>query len=123
MYEVIVRDHFSAAHQLRDCGGVCENIHGHNWKIDVVVASKKLDQIGVVVDFKIVENKLKEVIDIFDHQILNSIPYFQDANPSAENIARYCFEELKQKLSALPVKVKKVTIWETDTCGASYDDD
>ena len=122
MYEVIVRDHFSAAHQLRNYGGMCENLHGHNWKIEVIVSALKLDGMGVVVDFKIVEDKTKEILDLFDHQILNQIPVFQDINPSAENIARFCFEELKQKCAAYPIQVQKVTIWETDLYGASYSD-
>lgn len=120
MYEVIVRDHFSAAHQLRNCGVVCENLHGHNWKVDVVVAAEKLDSIGVVVDFKVVEDATKEVLDVLDHQVLNHIPYFQDVNPSAENIARYFFENIKKSVSRHPVQIKKVTVWETDLLGASY---
>lgn len=121
MYEVIVRNYFSAAHQLRDFQGICENLHGHNWKIEVIVNSQVLDQIGVVVDFQIVEDKTKEILDVFDHQVLNNIAVFQDINPSAENIARFCFEELKQKLSSYTnIQVKKVTIWETDQYGASF---
>ncbi len=120
MYEVTVKDHFSAAHQLRACGGVCENLHGHNWKVDVVVESQKLDSIGVVVDFKVVEDATKEVLDFLDHQILNKIPYFQDVNPSEENIARYFFKNKKKALSSHPVQLKKVTVWETDLLGASY---
>jgi len=120
MYEVIIREHFSAAHQLRDFDGICENLHGHNWKVEVVIVAEKLNSIGVVVDFSVVEKYTKEVIDIFDHQVLNEIPYFHDFNPSAENISRFVFEELKKKLSHEPVQVKKVTIWETDNLGASY---
>ena len=106
MYEVIVRDHFSAAHQLRATGGSCENLHGHNWKIEVIVSAPKLDGMGVVVDFKIVEDKTKEILDLFDHQVLNHIPVFQDINPSAENIARFCFEELSQKCASYPIHVQ-----------------
>ena len=120
MYEVIIRDHFSAAHQLRDYGGICENLHGHNWKIEVIVSSSKLDAMGVVLDFKIVEDKTKEILDTFDHQVLNQVSIFQDLNPSAENIARFCFQELKEKLASYPIQVQKVTIWETDSYGASY---
>ncbi len=120
MYEVVIRDHFSAAHQLRDFNGICENLHGHNWKVEVQVISEKLNTIGIVVDFSIVEKYTKEVIDIFDHQVLNEIPFFKDFNPSAENIARFVFEELQKKLSQEPVQVKKITIWETDNFGASY---
>lgn len=126
MYQVIVQDHFSAAHQLRGLDGVCENLHGHNWKVDVVVEAQTLDSWGCVVDFHWVEKELKEILDQFDHQILNEIPYFQDVNPSAENVARFCFEELSRKLENLShpegehTRVKKVTIWETDRLGASF---
>lgn len=121
MYEVMVRSHFSAAHQLRNFQGICENLHGHNWKIEVIVESQCLDSMGVVIDFQMVEDKTKEILDIFDHQVLNHIPYFQDVNPSAENISRYCFEELKRKLAQnSKVQIKKITIWETDEYGASF---
>ncbi|HBQ21229.1 MAG: 6-carboxytetrahydropterin synthase QueD [Deltaproteobacteria bacterium GWA2_38_16] len=120
MYDVIIKDHFSAAHQLRDCGGICENLHGHNWGVEIIVSSQKLDSIGTVVDFKIVQDKTKEILDVFDHQLLNTIPPFTDINPSAENIARVCFDQLKEKLSSYPILVKKVIIWETDHCGASF---
>lgn len=120
MYEVIVREHFSAAHQLRDISGICENLHGHNWRVDIFVTAEKLNDIGIVVDFKIVEDAAKEIIDRLDHQILNDLPVFHDLNPSAENIARYIYEELRRKLPADSTQVHKVTVWETDNCGASY---
>ena len=159
MYEVIIKSRFSAAHQLRHLGGICENLHGHNWNVDIHVISEKLNDIGVVIDFEAVENVAKKIIeDQFDHQVLNEIPYFQDVNPSAENIARYLFEEINRALSCShderrdssppprvalaqndpgyhehghpearsaegsqhAAVVKKVTVWETDTCGASY---
>jgi len=120
MYEVIVKKGFSAAHQLRDSQGVFENIHGHNWQVDIAVGTQKLDPMGVVADFKIVEESVDAVIQPLDHQTLNEIPCFEDVNPSAENIARYIFEELKRKLSTHPFQVKKITVWETRNCGASY---
>ena len=120
MYEVIIRQRFSAAHQLRDVSGIYENLHGHNWKVELVVSAKSLDPIGLVIDFKIVDDVAKEIVDRFDHQVLNEIPLFQDLNPSAENIARIIFEDLKEKLISYSVQLKKVTVWETDTYGASY---
>ena len=120
MYEVIVKKHFSAGHQLRDHAGTCENLHGHNWKVDIVVASEKLNDIGLVIDFEDVERAADKIIDRLDHITLNDIPYFQDANPSAENIARYIFEEIKLKITHANVHMKRVTVWETDKLGASY---
>lgn len=120
MYEIIVKEHFSAAHQLRDISGICENLHGHNWRVDISVSSEILNDIGIVVDFKVVEDASKKIIDCLDHQILNELAIFQDLNPSAENIARYICEELKRKLDRDSFRVRKVTVWETDTYGASY---
>ena len=118
MYEVMVRDHFSAAHQLRDSAGKCENLHGHNWQVDVVVEAEGLTEGGVVIDFDILKKHIKELLDRFDHRVLNDIPYFQDVNPSAENIAHYVFGELKRVCHS--ARIKKVTVWETGSCGASY---
>ncbi|MBI4040637.1 MAG: 6-carboxytetrahydropterin synthase [Deltaproteobacteria bacterium] len=120
MYEVIVKNHFSAAHQLKSEKGVYENLHGHNWKIDVVVEAPQLDAIGTVIDFSVVEHETQCLVDLFDHRVLNELKCFEDLNPSSENVARFCFESLKEKLKAYPIQLKKVTIWETDFLGASY---
>lgn len=120
MYEVIVKEHFSAAHQLRDISGHCENLHGHNWRVDVFIRAETVNEIGIVIDFEAVEEAVKEIIDRFDHQVLNELSVFQDLNPSAENIARYIYEELKQRLSSGSIRTHKVTVWETDSYGASY---
>ena len=120
MYEVIVRGKFSAGHQLRGVDGVCENLHGHNWAIEVVVAAEKLNEIGIVVDFSIVERYTREITSGLDHCVLNDLPVFQDINPSAENISKFIFLKLNEKLSEYPIQVKKITVWETESLGASY---
>ena len=120
MYEVIVRGKFSAGHQLRDINGICENLHGHNWAIEVVVSAEKLNEIGILIDFSVVEKFTKEITHQLDHQLLNDLPLFQDINPSAENISHFIFNELQIKLTVHPIRVKKVTVWETDGLGASY---
>ncbi len=120
MYELTVRDEFAAAHYLRDYPGACERLHGHNWKVEVCIRAQKLDEIGVALDFKILKRHLKEVLDDLDHRDLNTHPAFQDQNPSSENIARYIFERLAEKLSAYPVTLYRVTVCETERSCASF---
>ncbi len=120
MFELTVRDEFAAAHFLRNYPGACERPHGHNWKVEVVVRGEKLNEIGVLVDFKDLKKALKEVLSELDHQDLNKHPAFQDQNPSSENIARYIFEKLAESLASFPVKLVRVTVCETERSCASY---
>ncbi len=120
MFELTVRDEFSAAHYLRDYPGACERPHGHNWKVEVTVKGEKLNKIGVLIDFKDLKKHLKDVLDELDHRDLNEHPAFKDQNPSSENIARYIFEKLASKLSSYPVQLVRVTVCETERSCASY---
>jgi 6-pyruvoyltetrahydropterin/6-carboxytetrahydropterin synthase len=120
MYEITVLSHFSGAHRLRYLHGKCEELHGHNWKVEVSVVSKKLSNEGVVIDFEILKQKLKKVLKHFDHTYLNDLPYFSGKEPSSENIAKYIFEQLKRELKGHPVKLKKATAWESETASATY---
>jgi len=120
MYELIVRDEFSAAHFLRNYPGACERLHGHNWKVEVCVRAKELNDIGIAMDFKELKGLLKEVLDHLDHQDLNQHPAFSQQNPSSENIARYIFQQLASRLASSPVKLYKVTVCETERSCASY---
>lgn len=121
MYEVSVRGDFSSSHHLRDYDGKCENVHGHNWNVEVVYMSEKLNNVGLVIDFKILKEKLNEVLDTLDHTDLNAIQYFQKFNPSSENIAYYIF----MQLSKIPdlynkAQLKCVRVWETEGSCATY---
>ncbi|MCX7698472.1 MAG: 6-carboxytetrahydropterin synthase QueD [Candidatus Goldbacteria bacterium] len=119
MYELKIRDSFSAAHNLRNYKGKCEHIHGHNYLVTVTFASKKTNKDGLVIDFSILKNILKKVIDKIDHKYLNEdINFFKKNNPSAENIARYIFLELK-KVVKNP-KLKSVCIHETEDSMVIY---
>jgi 6-pyruvoyltetrahydropterin/6-carboxytetrahydropterin synthase len=89
MYSIRVDGHFSSAHNLRGYKGKCEELHGHNWRVEVVAASDKLDKLGVVMDFTVIKTHLHEVIEKLDHKYLNEIPYFLKFNPTSENIAKY----------------------------------
>lgn len=120
LYELKVIDHFSAAHQLRRFHGECENLHGHNWKVEVCVASYSLDEKGMVLDFRVVKKHTKEVLSRLDHKFLNELTMFRDQNPSAENIARYIAEELGARLDTPERWVTSVTAWESETACVTY---
>jgi 6-pyruvoyltetrahydropterin/6-carboxytetrahydropterin synthase len=119
-YELSVRTSFAAAHQLKGYEGACENIHGHNWKVEVCIKADKLDSIGIALDFKIMKKKTEEVISALDHTNLNQVPPFDAINPSSENIARWLYQKLVDALKSWDVKVSKVAVWETDTYCATY---
>jgi 6-pyruvoyltetrahydropterin/6-carboxytetrahydropterin synthase len=123
MYEVTVEDSFAAGHYLRDYKGKCENPHGHNYKVRVTLQGAVLDKAGLLLDFKDLKEVMKQVIDRLDHQMLNDITPFNELNPSAENIARYFYDQANGRLKSVSngrVSVKDVTIWETDTTTARY---
>ena len=113
-YEVTVEETFSAAHQLRGYRGKCENIHGHNWKIQVSVSSNSLTELGFVIDFSELRGMLKEILAGLDHCFLNEITPFSIENPTAENIAVYVFEALKTRLSSAELWVNRVSVHESD---------
>lgn len=120
MFELKILSQFAAAHQLREFEGKCENLHGHNWKVEVYVTGNKLEKNGLLMDFRLIKKATEEVLDGLDHQFLNDLEVFSTINPSSENIARYIFESLALKLDNGQVRVSKVTAWESDTACASY---
>lgn len=123
MYEIKIEERFSAAHHLRNYHGECEALHGHNWKVEVVVSSNSLDQGGMVLDFKILKESTRAVLRTLDHKYLNELPEFLETNPSSENIARYIFAQVKPITERLQVVLKRVTAWESETACASYFED
>ena len=123
MYEVTVEDSFAAGHYLRNYKGKCENPHGHNYKVRVTLRGAELDKAGLLLDFKDLKDVMRHVIDRLDHQMLNEIEPFTLLNPSAENLARYFYDQASSRLQSLTqgrVAVRDVTIWETDTTTARY---
>jgi len=120
MYELTIITRFAAAHQLRALKGGCENLHGHNWKVEVTVAGERLGDDGLLVDFRVVKDHTKGIIDALDHKFLNEIGAFTSAEPSSENIARHIYQTLSQRLDSEGVRVVKVTAWESDSACASY---
>ena len=120
MFELKIVTNFSAAHQLREFHGACEQLHGHNWKLEVYVTGENLNKAGVVLDFKILKGHVKEILDTLDHKFLNELPTFKDHNPSSENIARYVAQELAQRLEDPKIKISRVTAWESENACATY---
>ncbi|MBW2602541.1 MAG: 6-carboxytetrahydropterin synthase QueD [Deltaproteobacteria bacterium] len=120
MFELKIVTNFSAAHQLREFHGACEQLHGHNWKLEVYITGENLNKAGVVLDFKILKGYVKEILDTLDHKFLNELPTFKDHNPSSENIARYVAQELAQRLEDPKIKISRVTAWESDNACATY---
>ncbi len=120
MFEVKVLGGFESAHYLRGYKGKCENMHGHNYKLEAVVAAKKLNSIGLAVDFGDVKAALKEITETLDHKVLDELAPFKKINPSAENIARHIYLELKKKAKLKGVKIARVSVWETERSCAAY---
>lgn len=122
MYEVSVEDSFAAAHNLRNYKGKCENLHGHNYKVRVIVAGKELDSVGLLYDFVQLKQVIQSVIRSLDHKYLNELPPFDKLNPSAENLARHIYEEAAKQLPQAPngAGIASITVWETATTAATY---
>lgn len=120
MYELKVITNFSAAHQLKNFKGACENLHGHNWKIEVCVTSDTVNEAGVIVDFRALKKHMNAIVADLDHKFLNDLDPFKDQNPSSENIARYVSEQMALSLNSPQIKVSRVTAWESETSCATY---
>jgi 6-pyruvoyltetrahydropterin/6-carboxytetrahydropterin synthase len=120
MYELKVISQFSAAHQLREYEGKCENLHGHNWKVEVSVTGNKLGKNGLLIDFKLIKNATEKVLSELDHEFLNDLDAFKTTNPSSENIARHIYTALSRELNTEDIKVSRVTTWESDSACATY---
>ncbi len=120
MYEIIVEQWFEAAHFLRGYQGKCENVHGHRYIIKVRLKAKQLNDIGLVYDFTDIKAHLREILGRFDHHLLNDITPFDQINPSAENISKTIYDELKKKLIGEPVNISAVEAWENPQQGIVY---
>lgn len=122
MYEVSVDETFAAAHNLRNYKGKCENLHGHNYKVRITLAGTELDSTGLLYDFSQLKQAIQGVIRSLDHIYLNEFPPFDVLNPSAENIARYLYEQTARQLpkAANGAAITSITVWESDVTAATY---
>ncbi len=123
MYEIKVIAGFSSAHALRGYNGKCENIHGHNWQVEAIVFSESVNEIGISIDFKELKQYVNKIMEYFDHKFINELPYFEKLNPSAENIAKYIYEELERTLKVRregAPGIRRINVYETPSSMASY---
>jgi len=120
MYQLKIHTYFASAHNLRNYQGECENLHGHNWKVEVAVDACFLDRAGLGIDFKVLKTETNNLLKTLDHKYLNELQPFLDVSPSSENIARYIYQELSRRLNDGNIRVKCVTVWESDFACASY---
>lgn len=118
MYELMVEESFSAAHQLKGYEGECAELHGHNFKVQVFVKTERLNELGLVIDFRCLRAKLKKVLDELDHKYLNKLPVFKDQNPTSENLACFIHKRLLQQLEGVPLA--QVKVWESETACVIY---
>jgi 6-pyruvoyltetrahydropterin/6-carboxytetrahydropterin synthase len=123
MYHLMIKTSFAAAHNLINYQGDCENLHGHNWRVEVTVAAKELDVAGLGIDFKILKRQTKQLLAELDHKYLNDLEPFRKTSPSSENISRYIFECLSQNLNNGNVTVERVNVWESENACASFTPD
>ncbi|MDD4790383.1 MAG: 6-carboxytetrahydropterin synthase QueD [Candidatus Cloacimonetes bacterium] len=120
MYLLNVSDNFSAAHRLCGYQGACSNLHGHNWKVRVGIECSTLDEIGMALDYSIIKNILKSILDLFDHEYLNDLPLLQGQNPTSENLARIIYIEMEKGLADYDAGIKEVEIYESERSSVIY---
>lgn len=118
MFSVKVEGNFSSAHNLRCYKGKCERLHGHNWKVEAVAQSCRLDKAGMVIDFKVMKSELSKILEKLDHRYLNEAAYFKKTNPTSEHIAEFIYKKMKLKVPL----VRSVTVWENVSSCATYEE-
>jgi 6-pyruvoyltetrahydropterin/6-carboxytetrahydropterin synthase len=118
MFRLEIEGSFSSAHNLRGYKGKCEDLHGHNWRVEISAQSAELDDIGMLMDFKYLRKKLNAVLETMDHKYLNKLAFFKRSNPTSENIAKYVYDQLKPRIPLL----NSVTVWENSTSAATYEE-
>jgi 6-pyruvoyltetrahydropterin/6-carboxytetrahydropterin synthase len=123
MFEVMIRTRFAAAHFLRGYAGRCESLHGHNWIVEVGVAGTTLDTVGLLLDFKVLKERVRTVLETLDHTLLNDHPFFQVHNPTSEHLARWLHEELSATLGRPDLRVSAIRVWESEDAVATYTPD
>jgi len=120
MYEITIKRSFSAAHRLKDIGGKCEELHGHNFNVEVSVAAETLNSEDLLIDFRVLKRWTDEVLERLDHKYLNEIECFKGINPSSEQLARYIFDQIKERSRQATVSLSRVTVWESENARVTY---
>lgn len=119
-YTLKVLTEFAAAHTLNGYAGACQRMHGHNWKVESIVKAKRLNDIGIAIDFHDMKQAARAIGDSLDHHYLNDLEPFKTLNPTAEHIAAYFYSELSTALNTDDIQVESVTLWETDRACVTY---
>ena len=120
MYEVTIKQSFSAAHILKVIGGTCEKLHGHNFTVEVTVSSCELPDAGILIDFRLLKEWTEEILKELDHKYLNETLYFTNINPSSENVARFIYVRISEKVKIYNLDVSHVTVWESEDARVTY---
>ncbi|HAJ27441.1 MAG TPA: 6-carboxytetrahydropterin synthase QueD [Syntrophus sp. (in: bacteria)] len=122
MYEVTIKKSFSAAHVLKEIGGKCEDLHGHNFLVEVTVTGNTLNREEILIDFRDLKKWTNEILDHLDHKYLNEVEFFKDINPSSERVAKFIFDRLAERIQTMNMglTVSRVTVWESDNARVSY---
>jgi 6-pyruvoyltetrahydropterin/6-carboxytetrahydropterin synthase len=120
MYEVTIKKTFSAAHILKEIGGRCEELHGHNFLVEVSVSAPELNKEGLLIDFRVLKKWTHDILEALDHKYLNEVDYFKDINPSSEQVARLIYDRIAEKAIPKGYVVSRVTVWESENARVSY---
>jgi 6-pyruvoyltetrahydropterin/6-carboxytetrahydropterin synthase len=120
MYEVTIKKTFSAAHILKEIGGRCEELHGHNFMVEVSVSAPELNKEGLLIDFRVLKKWTHDILEALDHKYLNEVDYFKDINPSSEQVARLIYDRIAEKAIPRGYVVSRVTVWESENARVSY---
>ena len=124
MFEIKVSAEFEAAHRVAGYPGKCDRLHGHSWVVEASVIGSKLDNLGMLVDFKLVKGRLRELLETLDYRMLNELPAFENINPTAENIAQYIYNEMKKaEFFNDNAKLKYIQVWESPKSSVIYTED
>lgn len=122
-YNLKILADFASAHTLRNYPGDCSRMHGHNWKVEVEVKATALNEHEMGMDFKTIKTATRELAKTLDHRYLNDIPPFDTINPTAENIAKYFYQNLSNTLNNDIAQVSAVTLWETERACVRYSEE
>jgi 6-pyruvoyltetrahydropterin/6-carboxytetrahydropterin synthase len=120
MFTLCVKDGFAAAHRIEEYHGKCEDLHGHNFVVETLFVGTELGRGGMLVDFAILKNHLKRILDGLDHKYINDIPFFKERASSSEYLAMYIFGEMKESVEGAGITVREVRVWESEKAYAAY---
>ena len=120
MFTLCVKESFAAAHRLEAYHGKCENLHGHNFKVEAFFEGEQLNEEGMLVDFAILKGYVNEALSELDHKYINEIPFFQERASSSEYIALHLYERLRSLLKEKSVSVREVRVWESEKVYAAF---